>query len=73
MGETTFYFDEISDFRQPPDKWTAACKRCGEDGLKWRLTDDGNWALFENERIEHNRLKPHNCRSECSADDFDAL
>jgi hypothetical protein len=41
-------------------KFNTTCKHCGMAGLKWRNTDEG-WRLFEDERIEHNRLKPHVC------------
>ena len=47
------------------------CDRCGARGLKWRETDAG-WRLFENERIEHNRLKLHECNPP-SEDDFDVI
>ena len=42
-------------------RFNATCKRCGMSGLKWRLEGD-NWRLFEDERIDHNRLKPHVCK-----------
>lgn len=47
---------------RPVNHWTATCKRCGMTGLRWRAESDG-WRLFENERIEHNRLKPHVCQT----------
>ncbi len=43
------------------DPFCRVCVRCGMPRLKWRVGDDGKWALYENERIEHNRLKPHVC------------
>lgn len=52
-------------------KRTAACKRCGKAGLKWRWLSDG-WRLYENERGEHNRLKEHRCFGN-AADDFEAI
>lgn len=55
------------------DRWNATCNRCGMTGLKWRAEAEG-WRLFENERIEHNRLKPHVCGEQGDpADDFDDL
>jgi hypothetical protein len=49
-------------FRLPRvvNKWSANCRRCGASGLKWRPEETG-WVLFENERVEHNRLKKHEC------------
>lgn len=67
------YFDDNEDriingrpFKAPRNPWTAVCKRCGRSGLKWRLD-----ALYENERVEHNRLKRHDCLT--TADDFEVL
>lgn len=52
----------------------VTCKECGMSGLRWRAESEG-WRLFENERVEHNRLKLHNCRALPSAEeameDFD--
>ena len=47
------------------------CERCGMRDLKWRWMDCG-WRLYENERVEYNRLKEHNC-SLAKASDFDAF
>lgn len=49
-------------FRGPrKSKFTTKCKHCGMEGLKWRQEGDG-WRLFENERVESNKLKMHVCR-----------
>ena len=57
----------------PRSKWTATCSRCGMAGLKWRPEAEG-WRLFEDERVEHNRLKPHVCGEQGDpADDFEDL
>lgn len=48
------------------------CDRCGAENLKWRLNDAGDWRLYENERIEGNRKKQHECNP-ASADDFEDL
>jgi len=71
------YFDDNEDSiiygrRKPRNAWPAVCKRCGMHGLKWRIVDGGGWRLFENERIEHNRLKEHACEVD-AADDFEVL
>jgi len=58
-------------FRRPRTKWIVTFSQCGASGLKWRETDAG-WRLFENERVEHNRLKPHECNPP-SEDDFDVI
>jgi hypothetical protein len=73
------YFDDNEDRiiygarRRPRNTWTATCKRCGMTGLKWR--DDGDqWRLYENKRMQYNRLKPHVCNGSGDvADDFDAF
>jgi hypothetical protein len=75
MGE---YADEAIDdliFGRGPGRpyrsqWRHTCKRCGATGLKWRCDEDG-WRLYENERVEHNRLKRHVCHE--VADDFEVL
>lgn len=46
---------------RPRNEWNVTCKHCDMPNLKWRLEDGGRWQLFENERVEHNRLKPHVC------------
>jgi hypothetical protein len=42
--------------------------------LKWRETDAG-WRLFEDERVEHNRLKMHTCNTSppITDDEFDVI
>jgi hypothetical protein len=57
--------------RKPTNRWAVICTRCGMAGLKWRADGDG-WRLYENEKIEHNRLKPHICNA-ASLDDFDTV
>ncbi|WP_186262230.1 hypothetical protein [Burkholderia gladioli] len=52
-------------------QFDRTCERCGKTGLKWRADDDG-WRLYENERVEHNRLKRHECNPP-SEDDFDVI
>ncbi|VWC95407.1 hypothetical protein BLA39750_02187 [Burkholderia lata] len=56
-------------FARPRNQWCATCKICGKQGLKWRAEDDG-WRLFENERVEHNRLKPHLCGQQSAQEAF---
>lgn len=59
--------------------WDSICKKCGRGDLKARPLDSDNpsgpWALFENERVEHNRLKRHDCQGKFAdpADDFEVL
>lgn len=67
MGEMAdFYINQALEAGENPfgspykNKWSESCKKCGQGGLKWRETDAG-WRLFENERVEHNRLKEHVC------------
>lgn len=52
-------------------QFDRTCERCGKTGLKWRADADG-WRLYENERVEHNRLKRHECNPP-SEDDFDVI
>ncbi len=67
------YFDDNEDdivfgrCRLVRDPWGAVCRKCGQGGLKYRPGE----GLFENERVEHNRLKRHDCQT--SADDFEVL
>lgn len=58
--------------RSYPQDHDVTCDRCGADGLKWRLNDAGDWRLYEDERIEGNRKKLHECNPAC-ADDFGVL
>lgn len=48
------------------------CKHCGKV-CKWRLNDQANWQLQELERGAHNRNVWHDCRNQCSVDDFDVI
>jgi len=72
------YFDDHEDriifggYRSHRSAFRITCKRCGAEGLKWRLTDEGDWRLFEDERVEHNRLKEHHC-VELENNDFEDL
>lgn len=73
MGEMAdFYINQALDAGESPfggrrsrqvyrDPWCETCKHCGKYGLKWRLTNQGQWQLYENTRVEHNRLKEHVC------------
>lgn len=75
MGEIADYYVDKIIFgypgRRPKNSLSATCKYCGMTGLKWRAEANG-WRLFENERIEHNRLKEHNCRHQpATVDDFE--
>ncbi|WP_186058670.1 hypothetical protein [Burkholderia gladioli] len=66
--------DEDSFFGRRPRRGSGfdrTCERCGKYGLKWRADADG-WRLYENERVEHNRLKRHECNPP-SEDDFDVI
>jgi len=47
----------------------TSCSRCGAEGLKWRLTDTGDWRLYEETRVNGNLKKQHECNAP-SADDF---
>jgi hypothetical protein len=76
MGEYADYLidqmiDNGSYFRARRNTWCVTCKNCGMAGLKWREESEG-WRLFENERVEHNRLKQHVCNPP-SEDDFDVI
>ncbi|QKM47753.1 hypothetical protein [Burkholderia glumae] len=75
MGE---YADEYIDrllfgrgHTRRTTQFDRTCERCGKTGLKWRADEDG-WRLYENERVEHNRLKRHECNPP-SEDDFDVI
>lgn len=46
---------------KPKNKFCNTCNRCGTTRLKWRTNSAGKWQLYENERVEHNRLKEHVC------------
>lgn len=81
MGEMADYYIELMEEggryfasgrgRHPSPKITT-CDRCGATGLKWHPNDAGDWRLYEDVRIEGNRLKQHECNP-ASADDFEDL
>lgn len=76
-------WDSLNDLEDQDGSWfgypvqslmpraAPTCKRCGMRDLKWRWMDCG-WRLYENERVEYNRLKEHNC-SLAKDSDFDAF
>lgn len=64
----------MTDLPVSPSKWIDVCKKCGRGGLKRRPVGNGRWALFENEKVEHNRLKRHDCQDAGDPlDDFEVL
>ena len=74
IDRAIFGVHDFGAYRRPSrNNWSATCSRCGMTGLKWRAEAEG-WRLFEDERIEHNRLKPHVCSEQGDpADDFEDL
>ncbi len=52
---------------KPRDPWQAVCKKCGQGELKYCHGE----GLFENARVEHNRLKKHDCQT--TANDFEEV
>lgn len=44
-----------------PNTFSATCKYCGTPDLRWRTNDQGQWRLYEDRRVEHNKLAEHIC------------